>query len=198
MMSPSVRQKFLDGGGFCERHFRMAKQMEQQTWPAGGIGLAILCEDLLRITDIVLQDTASVAPNSKFPLRNRRRVSLFMPGHDCMFCKDKLQKERFLLEVLEELADEDEFAQPLAAHGLCVRHTQLTRELWTDEAKRAKLFGELRNRLGELSADLREFIRKHDYQFRHEPLGCEASAVERTMALLAGSQREDIVSRSKR
>jgi hypothetical protein len=198
MMSPSVRQEFLEGGGFCTRHFRMAKQIEEQTWPAGGIGMAILCEDLLRVADFNLQSSRSLSRNPKFPLRNRRGDHPFLPGQSCIFCNDTLDKERFLLEVLEELVDEREFAEPLSKHGLCVRHTQLTREIWIDETKRAKLFAELRKRLGDLSADLREFIRKHDYQFRHEPPGPEANAVERTMGLLLGSRDETSISRPER
>ena len=52
MMSASVRQKFLDGGGFCSRHFWMAKEIEEETWLRGSIAVAILCEDLNRLLEI--------------------------------------------------------------------------------------------------------------------------------------------------
>ena len=47
MMSSHARSAFLEGGGFCARHFWIAKRVEDECWPAGGIGLAILCENLI-------------------------------------------------------------------------------------------------------------------------------------------------------
>jgi hypothetical protein len=41
MMFPHVRQKFLDGGAFCLRHFCMAKEIEDMSWQTGGFGLAL-------------------------------------------------------------------------------------------------------------------------------------------------------------
>jgi hypothetical protein len=48
MMSPLVRRRFLDGEGFCARHFAIAREIEDECWPEGGIGVAILCQDLVR------------------------------------------------------------------------------------------------------------------------------------------------------
>lgn len=103
MMFPFVRQKFLQGGGFCQRHFWMAKEIEDDTWPTGGFGLAILCESLTRFADTGLSEVADVEPNSRLTLLRRRQANAFIPGHDCMFCQDNREKEEFLAEVLEEL-----------------------------------------------------------------------------------------------
>jgi hypothetical protein len=186
MMFPVVRQKFLDGGGFCLRHFWMAKEIEEETWATGGFGLAILCEELARLADIGLTDVAAVDPNSRPTLLKRREARTFLPGHDCMFCQDNRDKERFLAEVLEELIEEHEFAEPLEDHGLCIRHGQLALQLWKDQGKREKLFGQLKARTSELAADLREFIRKHDYQYRDEPAGRERDSVFRAIRSFVG------------
>jgi hypothetical protein len=186
MMFPFVRQKFLDGGGFCLRHFWMAKEIEDETWLTGGFGIAILCENLTHLADAGLVEAAAVAPNARPTLRKRPKANVLLPGHDCMFCQDNQEKEQFLAEVLESLIDEEEFGEPLATHGLCVRHGELALRIWTDQDKRKELLAQLKTRVTELAADLREFIRKRDYQYRSEPPGREQDSVLRAIRFFVG------------
>ena len=186
MMFPFVRQKFLDGGGFCLRHFWMAKEIEDETWLTGGFGVAILCESLTHLADAGLSEVAAVEPNSRPTLLRRREAHVFLPGHDCMFCQDNREKEQSLAEVLETLIDEDEFRNSLTTHGLCVRHGQLALQTWKDQAKKRELFVQLETRVNELAADLREFIRKRDYQYRSEPPGREQDSVLRAIRFFVG------------
>jgi Family of unknown function (DUF6062) len=186
MMSPWVRQKFLDSGGFCLRHFWMAKEIEEETWLRGSIAVAILCEDLTHLANAGLANVAAVEPNSRTTLLRHREVKPFVPGHSCMFCQDNADRETFLAEVLEELVDEQEFARPLARNGLCIRHGQLALRVWKHQAKRQELFTQLKVQVTELSADLREFIRKYDYQYHDEPRGREQDSVPRAMHLFVG------------
>jgi hypothetical protein len=186
MMFPSVRQKFLAGGGFCLRHFWMAKEIEEEAWQTGGFGLAILCEDLARSAISGLATVKAVYPTSRPGLFRRSEPQAFVPGQNCMFCQENREKAQFLGEALEELSDEEEFAGPLATNGLCIPHGQVALQIWKDPAKRDRLFTQLESRLTELGNDLREFIRKHDYQYRDEPPGREQDSVERSMRLFAG------------
>jgi hypothetical protein len=186
MMFPSVRQKFLAGGGFCLRHFWMAKEIEEQAWQTGGFGIAILCEDLARLARSGLAAIKAIEPNLRSSLFRRSEAHPFVPGRACMFCQENLEKEQFLGEALEELSDEEEFAVPLAANGLCIPHGQVALQIWKDPVKRERLFAQLDGRIAELESDLREFIRKHDYQYRDEPRGPEQDSVLRSMRLFAG------------
>jgi hypothetical protein len=186
MMSPSVRRNFLNGGGFCLRHFWMAKEIEEETWLTGGIGIAILCEDLTRLANAGLVNVVAVEPNSRTALLRRRKAQPFVPGESCIFCRDNADKEQFSAEVLEELVDEQEFARPLARNGLCIRHGQLALQLWKDSPKREELFAHLKTQVSELATDLREFIRKHDYQYRDEPRGREQDSVLRAIRAFVG------------
>jgi hypothetical protein len=52
--------------------------------------------------------------------------------------------------------------------------------------KRKELFAQLKTRVTELAADLREFIRKRDYQYRNEPQGREQDSVLRAMLFFGG------------
>ena len=91
-----------------------------------------------------------------------------------------------MAEVLEELVEEPEFAKPLERNGLCIRHGQLSLQVWKDQAKRKQLFAQLEAQVSELSADLREFIRKYDYQYRDEPRGREQDSVLRALRFFVG------------
>lgn len=186
MMFPSVRQEFLAGGGFCLRHFWMAKEIEDEAWQTGGFGLAILCEDLARLASSGLAAVKAVSPSPRSSLFRRSEPQAFVPGQNCMFCQDNRLKAQFLGEALEELSEEEEFAIPLAANGLCIPHGQVALQIWKDPAKRDRLFSQLEAHLTELGNDLREFIRKHDYQYRHEPNGPEQDSVLRSMRLFVG------------
>lgn len=186
MMFPSVRQKFLAGGGFCLRHFWMAKEIEDEAWQTGGFGLAILCEDLARLAGSGLAALKAVDPSPRPSLFRRSEPEAFVPGQNCMFCQENREKAQFLGGVLEELSEEEEFAAPLAANGLCIPHGQVALQIWKEPTKRERLFAQMEARVIELGNDLREFIRKHDYQYRSEPRGPEQDSVLRSMRLFVG------------
>jgi hypothetical protein len=181
MMSPQVRQDFLRGSGFCAAHFAMAKDIEEECWKSGGIGMAILCEDIARKAKTTLDQLTQ--PSA----RSRRKPNIFEPGHGCIFCEENRRKERALVEVLEEVADEPRFSAPLKVGRLCFRHGQLALELWGDAAKREWLGGIVSEQVAQLAADLRELIRKYDYQLKDEPKGREQHAVAHTAEFLFGS-----------
>lgn len=186
MMFPSVRQEFLAGGGFCLRHFWMAKEIEDEAWQTGGFGLAILCEDLARSAKSGLASAKAIDLTSRRTLFRRSEHQGFFPGQNCMFCGENREKAQFLGEALEELSEEEEFRGPLEANGLCIPHGQVALQIWKDPAKRDQLFSQLEARIAELGDDLREFIRKHDYQYRNEPPGREQDSVLRSMRLFVG------------
>jgi Family of unknown function (DUF6062) len=186
MMFPSVRKKFLDGGGFCRHHFWIALAIEEYVWQTGGFGIAILCDDLARLAGLGLANANGSKPNPRSSLLGRQEKPTFVPGHDCMFCDDNREKEQFLAEVLEELVDEEEFQKPLAKHGLCIRHGELSLQMWKDARKRKELFSQLQAQLSDLTADLREFIRKRDYQYRNEVSGREQDSVPRAIQFFVG------------
>ena len=170
-MSPTVRTDFLNGGGFCALHFAMAMDIEEECWQAGGIGMAILCEDVVH---------RAMAAAEQMPSGNdgpRMKSDRFEPGAACIFCEERRRKERALVEVLEELADEEEFNRPIKDGRLCLRHVRLAHQSWAEPAKREWLKTALSQRASQLLDDLRELIRKYDYQFKNEPKGREQNSV---------------------
>jgi hypothetical protein len=107
-------------------------------------------------------------------------------SHDCIFCRENRERGEGLIEVLEGLVDDEDFAQALVANGLCMPHTQAALQLWKQGSKRKWLEGVISQRAADLTRDLNEFIRKHEHRYQHEPFGSEADVVRRAMEFIVG------------
>jgi hypothetical protein len=184
MMSPMVRRQFLDGGGFCLRHFWLAKEIEDECWPAGGVGMAMLCEDLVRETASHIQHLD--ANNSPAPRPRQSNTNVVLPDYNCVFCAELREKQDGLIKALEQVAGEEEFATRLTPDRLCAFHMQVAIAGWQDSHKRSWIARLAEQQLSVLAEDLREFIRKHDHQHRQEASGHEHDVVVRAIAFLAG------------
>jgi Family of unknown function (DUF6062) len=193
MMSPIARQEFLDCGGFCQQHFWQAKGIEEECW-ADGIGISILGENLL---DASLNGLASLA-KERFGLRKsllkfRRSMKERTPGSEiepwrrCLACKVERDSEKHYLSTLEDLLGDTDFGERFKkSAGLCLRHTHASIRQWNSEAAMELVNHSTQERVRLLLDQLREFQRKHDYQFKHEPRGPEWSSPERAIDFLVG------------
>jgi hypothetical protein len=185
MMFPEVRDQFLDSAGFCARHFNIAKQVEEESWQAGGIGMAILCHELIRRE---LRDLSEVPERNTSRKRIRSRlVELHPPGSSCMFCKNNEDKEQVFVDLLGEVEGEEVFHRALEQNGLCAWHGQLTLARWKKEDARNWLAEILRKHMGDLMEDLQALIRKRGWEHRAEPAGAERDSVNRARQLLLGT-----------
>ena len=197
MMSSIARQEFLEGGGFCREHFWQAKTIEEECW-ADGIGIAILCENLLDVSLKDLQELAQsyAGPKTSFlKIRKPRMIRgtgiLSLPGRRCMACKVAKTTEEHYLSTLEELLDDSEFCELLKqSPGLCIHHIHGAAEQWTSETAVEFVRSSAEKRIRYLLSELREFQRKHDYRFKHEPRGAEWSSPERTLEFLIGPKAD--------
>jgi len=191
MMSPHARTAFLNGRGFCARHFWIAKRIEDECWPAGGIGVAILCENLIdqAVANLPTQESLS-QPDSHGLFWRKRETRLRPPGSECIFCRERREREESLLDALQFLKQRPGWTQNLERSPLCVCHSLLALRIWKDPADRKQLRSALVGHLRELQAELGEFIRKHDWNCRDEPLGPEKDSVFRAIQILTGLQRQ--------
>jgi hypothetical protein len=186
MMSSQARKEFLGAGGFCGRHFWMAKEIEEECWPAGGIGVAILCENLLgRVLEGFPSSGLGEQRNPFGNLLWWRRAVNRSRLQGCTFCQSNENREKDVIVVLESLCDEEEFKQMLREGPLCVRHATDALRSWRDAHKRGWLVQLVCEQMERLIDDLREFIRKHDWQYRNEVMGREADAVVRSISVIA-------------
>jgi len=191
MMSPVVRREFLKGRGFCGRHFWIAKRIEDDGWRAGGIGLAILCENLVEHATAELPTEAELNRHELIsPFRRKRDIHAFIAGSGCIFCRDRMEREESLVEILEYLKNKPTWSGRLEQSPLCLHHAMLALEIWREPEDKRQLRAALETQLRRLQADLNNFIRKHDWNHREEPMGREKDAVPRTIQVLTGLLRQ--------
>jgi hypothetical protein len=191
MMSAQVRRDFLQGGGFCARHFGIAKHIEDDCWPAGGIGIAILCENLVTRAIAELPPEADlIRAEPMNPFHRKRDIHVPPAGSGCMFCRDWMKREESLIDTLEYLKNKPTWSEKLERSPLCVHHALLALCIWREPEDKLQVRSAIEARLRELQGDLNEFIRKHDWHHRDEALGQEKDAVERAMQLLTGLERQ--------
>jgi hypothetical protein len=199
MMSSIVRNRFLKGGGFCVRHFWIAKRIEDDCWPSGGIGMAILCENLATKALSELREHANASRHGSRRAFRQNRDSFFTPppSDDCMFCDDGAKREVALIETLEDLKLDPNWFEKLKRAPLCFRHGLIALRFWSNPLNKQEIRQELEALLQQLQLDLNEFIRKHDWNHRDEAAGREKDAVPRAIRALTGLERQFPVQRSK-
>lgn len=192
MMSPDAREDFLKCGGFCLRHFWVAKRIEEQCWPAGGIGIALLCENLVRRYSVEATQYVDENQRRSFRVlrRNRKRRNFRSPGFGCMFCQDNKERERHLLQTIEELIEQTTWSMMLEDGPLCLRHGVLALSLWQQPSSQERIRECFQSHLSQLTEDIDEFIRKSDWQQRNEPKGPEQDAVFHAIEYLVGLKRQ--------
>jgi hypothetical protein len=125
IMAPGPRNHFLRGGGFCLLHFWIAKRIEEECWPEGGIGVAILCENHGQEIPSGLPTfwNRNRGPSFRRLRCNPKTDSLHSPGFDCTFCRDNQESEASLLREIEHLLDEKDWFRMLRDAPLRFRHT---------------------------------------------------------------------------
>jgi hypothetical protein len=185
------RDDWRHAKGFCPWHAHMAL-----TLPQSSSSLAILYEDLLR------HEMAQVAPltrsepmsrwrfgSSRWALRQRAQHWLHAWGQPrvCPTCRLWQEQEQLCLSVLLDDCLDPELAQAFGqSDGLCVPHTAGLITQGSHHPRLSAILAVQQERMQALHDDLREFIRKQDYRFAHEPFGREANAWQRVVALIIG------------
>jgi hypothetical protein len=169
---PGIRTRLRASGGFCPPHAREFLRGPNR------LGAAILYEDLLREAAAGL------------PARSRSRRRRPLPA--CPACEAAREQEADSLEVLAAAFDDALLAAAYgAAGGLCLPHTLALCDRLGEPARRRLVAAE-QSHLQALGAELREFIRKHDYRARGEAWGDERSSPPRAVAKMVGEAADPL------
>lgn len=186
------RDDWRHAKGFCAWHAHMALSL-----PQSSSSLAILYEDLLR------HEMAQVVPLIRSELMSRWRfgrsrralrqriqhwLRAWRQPRVCPVCRLWQEQEQLCLSVLLDNWLDPELAQAFGqSDGLCVPHTARLIAQGSHHARLPAILAAQQEHMQALHDDLREFIRKQDYRFAHEPFGREANAWQRVVALLVGA-----------
>jgi Family of unknown function (DUF6062) len=186
-----TRRKLREARGFCNWHAWQAKKIA-----GSALGVAIIAKELLReeITrmDHLLHGPCfrtterafgrGIAANSLVGFIQSRRQKRLCPA-----CEVILEHERHALETILNFQDDAEFARPFEnSAGLCVIHTSRAAEGNGAHPHLHRLIEVQRRKYTDLTGELEEFCRKHDYRFSHESWGAESDSWLRAIEFLVG------------
>ena len=167
--NPGLRKVLRGSHGFCEKHFW------QLVTFGDGLGISILSKDLLEtIHQHWGEDPKSLIKEEK-------------PKEECPACNIWNQNERNYSTLFVEQID-DFFLTFEFKHsfGFCLDHFRIIYRSVQDSKTREALLVYERGKIENISKELGEFIRKHDYQFSKEGYGKEADSWIRAVELLKG------------
>lgn len=158
--------------GFCVEHIEMLRRLEVDQLKST-LGISTTLADTLAGA---VEDLAELRPDEPF-----RRAQ-------CPACASR---DRHLESNAAYLLAELATAPPRRADferspGLCFAHFELVWAAAQTDEERDLLRQVQRRAAGEVLADLREHIRKHDHKFAHEPKGAEHDAWQRAIFLTTG------------
>ncbi len=216
-----TRLHFVRSLGFCPTHAWQLQQTEMATW-GDGLGTGIMVEDLtgriLRELEIALGDLEQKVARPSPPAWQRwwRHLSQWWrhrlarsarasanngppglwPRGRCRVCELSENSEATYLEWLVRGCLQPDFQEWYrASDGLCLPHLRRALALAGPKRTQAALFlaRVAHEKLTRLDGELQEYIRKHAWEFRHEPkLPSEQSAWIRAVAFFAGEMPEVI------
>jgi hypothetical protein len=165
--------------------------------PQSSSSLAILYEDILRHEMAQVVPLSRSEPMSRWHFGRSRRalrkraqnwLRAWRQPRVCPACRLWQEQEQLCLSVLLDDWLDPKLAQAFVqSDGLCMPHTAHLIAQGSHHARLPAILAAQQERMQALHDDLREFIRKQDYRFAHEPFGREANAWQRVVALIVGA-----------
>lgn len=190
-----TRQRIHASSGFCNWHAWQAAEV-----PDSHLGIAIIYENLLKMFEQRLLSTivhgSRVGRSDGWLHRLRRRVKktfhltrILERTELCHVCQEVAFFEDLYLRVLLDSLVDEEFADAYERNvGLCLPHLDLALTRFADHKNLSLLLRDEVKRIESLRKELSEFVRKSDFQYRHEPKGAEVTAWRRAIELAAGKR----------
>lgn len=193
-MNPDWRKPIMAAHGFCPTHTKLLVAVEMSS-SGPVLGINYIYEQLARQVADELE-TQNSGPQSWL----RKLSQVWHPGKEpapsCPLCVFQAQTEANLLDGLfEELAGGDlQFRNSYThSNGLCYAHLIRGLRQYAKSYPSACRFliGLTQTRLRGQSAEMREYIRKHDWHYRNESISNdELSAWKRTLTFFTGLPEE--------
>ena len=194
---PDTRLAFRESLGFCNRHAWLLP------YTSGGarLGIAIFYQDYVKQVEKALGQARYKTSGGLSLARmqetlNRKKpatatevvVNNLQPQKLCPACEQEQKLEMLAMTTLVDFfpADERLTNAIKESDGLCVPHLRRVLELVRDEATFTALIEMTREKLVSLSAELSEFIRKHDHRYKDEKFEAEGDSWRRAITQIIG------------
>lgn len=186
---PPTRDAIHKAGGFCRYHARLISRQ------ADALGTAIILNDVLtndlRDIDGGKFDNPTRASNPlNFLLQEKPpevnvRDDIQCPP--CPICNTEAMLEDMAVNAFQEALRDSEAMDTFSrSDGLCVPHFRLVFQRANDDAVWARVLETEKRVLKDLTGQLSELARKHDYRFKDEPRGEEMKSWRRALSTTSG------------
>lgn len=217
-----TRERIIDSMGLCPNHAWALQARELEEWN-DGLGTAIIYEDL---TGRIINDFSGyLGPIKMHLLKSRgslnekeekekshhllaKLIKKEKPAEaladrvskkkECHICKSLKQSEDAYLEWLVNGLEKKEFREAyLNSDGLCLPHLRQVLKITKDKYHAYLLVEKAEKYLKSLDKNLKEYIRKHAWDFRLEPkYASEQASWIRAVAFFAGEYRGNSTDRA--
>ena len=183
---PDLRPRLRAAHGFCREHTGLALRVARAR--GAGLGIAILYEDFLRSARAEADTTVGALARTRSRRGRGRNADPLRPSQGCSACASAASVARNCVGVLAKAEPDSSIGKRarLAGHGICVPHLGDGLREVEDKEGAGRLLSLFAHVEEGLRAELREFIRKHDYRFADEPRGGEQSSWWRAPPWIVG------------
>lgn len=189
-----TRQELRKSLGFCNWHAWKSLEISNCA-----LGLAIIYEDILGLIIEKLREAQNRFP---LPLSNSFWAKVFSKKDEendakiskgksrlCPVCRHvRLFEEHYLAILLDHFAEEEFLSAFAESSGICFNHLQEASKKFPGHKNLPLLLARQKEIYEDLRQQLAEFIRKQDYQHRHEPVGKEIDSWKRALEMVTGKQ----------
>ena len=193
--APELRQELCNSMGYCREHAWSLSEVER----GNTLTIALMYQDILdreaaKALDGVHANKGSGGLIGRLFKPNKSGsppTSLLSSQIECPACALGRQvEENALRSLLKGLGEQDaEVHKALAgSDGICFPHIECALQLGVNRSSLDILINIMQTKLAEIQNELKEFSRKHDYRFQHEPVGDEKYSWKRAINLIVGSK----------
>lgn len=213
-----IRGHLIHALGFCSEHAWQLQQTEETLW-ADGLGTGIIYEDLSTRALAGLEEFINAHERQPTPPRRHRTWNVWAdrwcgrkahpfggraadgafpaglkPQERCRVCEMLDEREAtFLAWMIRGCAEAEFQGWYRESDGLCLPHLRQALVMAEREDPAVALFlaRVSHEKLNRLTTQLREYLRKHSWQYHEEPISPEEHASWiRAVAFFAGEQPE--------
>ena len=182
------RARLRASHGFCREHAIQAAAVRD------ALGLSIIYQDILESLKKDMQSAAGTPGAATGGFLRRRsggdgeNVSRHLSSHRaCPACAARDEMTDAGLHAFVANISDDAIDQLFrASGGLCLPHLRRALSLSNNAACLSALVEGQSAAIERTTAELAEFIRKHDWRFNKEPVGAEGLAWQRAMSMVVG------------
>jgi len=189
-----TRKELRKSLGFCNWHAWQSLEISNCA-----LGLAIIYEDIL---GLIIEKLCEAQKHFPIPVASSFWFKVFAKKETensseisksksafCPVCRHvQLFEEHYLAILLDHFGEEEFLSAFAASAGICFNHLQEALKKFPDHKNLPLLISRQTEIYEVLRQELAEFIRKQDYQHRHELMGKEIDSWKRVLEMVTGKQ----------